>query len=139
MKIPVYKVELQFRSDVAGACPVSQTLLNDFIESVVSGTETFRLATLPLSNSRLSVLAFLATGHGTTGDVAESCGIDRVQAYRIVKAHGGAGWLEFIGRNRWRITLQGITELERIHYEIGSIIAARQSHNEAEHSRNESL
>ena len=87
----------------------------------------FRLASLLVDARAVVILAFLASAPGTTGDVANACGLDRVTAWRLVTRDlAVAELVEPCGRQRWRTTPKGKTVLERIHYEL-SLIARLES------------
>lgn len=73
----------------------------------------FSLATSPLSNSRLNVLAFLTIGPWTTGDIAETCGFSSKQAWIIVTDFEQLGWVQSLPRRRWGVTDAGRAELSR--------------------------
>lgn len=85
--------------------------------------ETFPLATSPLSNTRLNVLAFVARGPASRGDVEDGCALAQATTWRTVGELESSGYLIETVRRRYQITPNGRMELARFHTYLSLIIA----------------
>lgn len=89
----------------------------------------FPLASSPLANIRLSVLAYLAVGPDTVANTAEACGVSRMQTNRIVSDFLDRDFLVTGPRHRYAITPRGKSELVSIHAELSLVLRQFEDRN----------
>lgn len=83
--------------------------------------ELFPLASSPLASVRLSILAYLALGPATTGEVAAACAIDRVRVWRLMRELSASGHVVEIVARRFQIADAGVRELSIFHRDLSLI------------------
>ena len=84
--------------------------------------DPFPLASLPITNARLSALAYVADGPATAPEIGTAIGRARNQAWRVLTALEQEGLVASV-RQFWEITPKGLSALRALAVELDGIIS----------------